>query len=103
MKGIKIQKFSTFLFSISFVENITRYLLSAFICLVEAIDILLLESISKEALQKASLLLKKFHVQLRSLYGEQYQIFNAHNILHLVFCVKNLGSLFVMVIFLFQL
>ena len=44
-------------------------------------------------MQKASLLLKKFHVQLRSLYGEQYQTFNAHSLLHLVFCVKNLGPL----------
>ena len=64
-----------------------------FLCLVEAIHILLSESISKEALQKASLLLKKFYVQLRSLYGEQYQAFNAHNILHLVFYIKNLGPL----------
>ena len=64
-----------------------------FLCLVEATHIFLSESISKEALQKASLLLKKFHVQLRSLYGEQYQTFDAHNILHLVFCIKNLGPL----------
>ena len=64
-----------------------------FLCLVEPIHILLSESISKEALQKASLLLKKINVQLRSLYGEQYQTFNAYNILHLVFCVKNFGPL----------
>ena len=42
-----------------------------FLCLVEPMHILLSESISKEALQKASLLLKKINVQLRSLYGEQ--------------------------------
>ena len=39
------------------------------------------------------MLLKNFHVQLRSLYGEHYQTFNAHSILRLVFCVKNLGPL----------
>ena len=39
------------------------------------------------------MLLKKFHVQLRSLYREQYQTFNAHSILHLVFCIKNLDLL----------
>ena len=59
-----------------------------FLCLVEAIHILLSESI-----QKALFLFKKFHVQLRSPYGEQYQTFNAHSILPLVFCIKNLGLL----------
>ena len=45
----------------------------------------------KRLLQKASLLLKKFHVQLRSLYGEQYQTFNAHNLLHLCFASRILA------------
>ena len=49
---------------------------------------LLSESISRETLQKASLLI---HVQLIH-YGEQYQTFNAH-MLHLAFCIKNIGLL----------
>ena len=35
---------------------------------------------------------KKNHVQLRRLYGEQYQTFNADDKLHLLLCVENLGS-----------
>ena len=50
MKGIKILKFSTFLFSTSLVKTLPDIYYQLFLYLVEAIHILLEESISKEAL-----------------------------------------------------
>ena len=64
-------------------EHCQIFTINIFLYLVEAIHILLSESISKEAFQKGII----------AFYGEQYQTFNAYSILHLVFCVRNIGLL----------
>ena len=64
-----------------------------FLLLVEAVFILLQDSISSEQLSKSATLLQHFCLRVESLYGGRYQTFNVHCLLHLVSCVENLGPL----------
>ena len=91
MESTRIQKCSTFLFSTSFVENITRYLLSAFFMLSRSHKYFAFRINIKRGFVKGTIAFKKISCVARSLYGEQYQTFIAHSILHLVFCVTNLA------------
>lgn len=62
-----------------------------FLLLVDAVFILLQDSISPEQLTKSASLLHHFCLKMESLYGKRYETFNVHCLLHLVPCVENLG------------
>ena len=73
-----------------------------YILLVEAIFLLLKQSITVPDLQHSSLLLKKFYILTRRLYGERYYTYNMHNLVHLVDCVKDLGPLWTFSCFFYE-
>lgn len=64
-----------------------------YILLVEAIYLLLQDSISPSQVKKANSLLKHFCLKLGDLYGPRYSTFNAHCLLHLTDIVYDLGPL----------
>ena len=64
-----------------------------FLLLVDAVFVLLQDSISPEQLSKSARMLKHFCLRVESLYGKRYETFNVHCLLHLVPCVENLGPL----------
>lgn len=64
-----------------------------FLLLVDAVFILLQDSISPDQLSKSVSLLNHFCLRVESLYGKRYETFNVHCLLHLVTCVENLGPL----------
>ena len=64
-----------------------------YMLLTEAVFILLNDTISKEDLKRASVLIKTFCIQMRSLYGARYQTYNVHNLIHIVLTVFDLGNL----------
>lgn len=64
-----------------------------YILLVEAIYLLLQDSITPSQIKKANSLLKHFCLKLGVLYGPRYRTFNAHCLLHLTDRVCDLGPL----------
>lgn len=64
-----------------------------FILFVEAIWLLDQQSVSLNALQKASKLLRHFCLRIESFYGSRYETMNIHCLLHLTDCVRNIGPL----------
>ncbi|XP_066925533.1 uncharacterized protein [Clytia hemisphaerica] len=64
-----------------------------YILLVESIFLLLKESISPIDLQNADKMLRHFCCRIPRLYGYRYQTYNMHNLLHMVFSVKQHGPL----------
>ena len=73
-----------------------------YLLLVEAIYILLKQSIAFSELVKASKLLKHFCLRIEELYGCRYETYNAHGLLHLVERVKDLGPLWANSCFCFE-
>uniref|UniRef100_A0A7M5V8Y5 Uncharacterized protein n=1 Tax=Clytia hemisphaerica TaxID=252671 RepID=A0A7M5V8Y5_9CNID len=61
--------------------------------LVKALYLLLQDSISESDLLCSSLLLKQFCMQIERLYGERYNSYNSHNLLHMTKSVRQLGPL----------
>lgn len=61
--------------------------------LVEAIYLLLKESISKIDIKKSRSFLIQFCLKIGRLYGQRYQTYNLHNLLHLTRSVDLLGPL----------
>ena len=64
-----------------------------YILLVEAIYLLLQDSISISDLKKAASLLKHFCIKIKSLYAPRYETYNVHCLLHLADRVFDLGPL----------
>eukprot|EP00111_Clytia_hemisphaerica_P016517 TCONS_00048979-protein len=62
-------------------------------CLVQGIFLLLQDCISLEDLKTSSNLLLRFCMQIERLYGERYNTYNVHNLLHMGNSVKQLGPL----------
>lgn len=54
-----------------------------YVLLVQAMYLLLLDSISLTDVKKARKMIKAFCVQIEGLYGARYQTFNVHSLLHL--------------------
>ena len=73
-----------------------------YILLVEAIYLLLQDSISLDDLTKAAALLKHFCVRMKELYAERYETFNVHCLLHLTERVFDLGPLWTHSCFCFE-
>lgn len=73
-----------------------------YLLLVEAIYILLQDSISMIDLSKASKLLKHFCIRIEELYGRRYETYNVHGLLHLVDRVNDLGPLWTHSCFCFE-
>lgn len=73
-----------------------------YILLVEAIFLLLQESISPEDLVKALALLKHFCLKIKLLYEPRYETFNVHCLLHLTERVYDLGPLWAQLCFCFE-
>lgn len=73
-----------------------------FMLLVQAIYILLKESISPEDLTKASLLLEHFCLRAKRMYDERIETFNLHQLLHLPKSVQNNGPLWAFSCFFFE-
>lgn len=64
-----------------------------FLLLVDAVWLLNQECISQSNLAKSRRLFKHFCLEMDGLYGERYETFNVHCLLHLTKCVENLGPL----------
>ena len=64
-----------------------------FVLLVEAVYLLLQDSISQDDLKKASVLLKHFCINMAAIYGKRYETSNIHMLVHLVEKVRDLGPL----------
>ena len=64
-----------------------------FLLLVESIWLMNRSSISIKDLKKSKALLLHFCMQVEGLYGNRYETFNVHCLLHLTRCVKCLGPL----------
>lgn len=77
--------------------------LKHFSTLVEATYILLGEGISNEDLERADLLLTVFVKSSEGLYGQNFMGLNVHSLLHLVTCVKKMGTSLGMVMFLLRI
>lgn len=73
-----------------------------YILLVEAIYLLLQESISPIDIRKASALLKHFCIRIKELYAARYETYNVHCLLHLTERVKDLGPLWTHSCFCFE-
>ena len=73
-----------------------------YILLVEAIYLLLQDSISPSDIVKASALLKHFCIRIKELYAVRYETFNAHCLLHLTERVIDLGPLWTHSCFCFE-
>ena len=78
-------------------EYFNHYLL-----LAESIFLLLQHSISPSDVKRASSLLKRFYVMIRALYGERYQTYNMHNLIHMPDCVADLGPLWTFSCFFYE-
>lgn len=61
--------------------------------LVDAIFLLLQDSISPSDINKSSSLLVHFCTRMEALYGRRYETYNVHMLLHLPDCVRQLGPL----------
>lgn len=59
--------------------------------LVNAIFLLLQDSISQSDIEKSSSLLLHFCTRMEALYGRRYETYNVHMLLHLPDCVRKLG------------
>lgn len=93
---LKASELRTFLlfYSIPCLYNILPdAYLQHLILLVQAIYLLLQDSISQSELKKASSLLKHFCLKIGYLYGPRYETYNVHCLLHLTDRVKDLGPL----------
>lgn len=64
-----------------------------YMLLVQSIHILLRDCITDEMVQQSKELLRHFCLRLVWLYGERTAKYNFHQLLHLPFCVENLGPL----------
>ncbi|XP_044167373.1 uncharacterized protein LOC122951430 [Acropora millepora] len=73
-----------------------------YILLVEAIYLLLQDSISPRDIIKASSLLKHFCIRIKELYAARYETFNVHCLLHLTERVIDLGPLWTHSCFCFE-
>ena len=73
-----------------------------YILLVEAIYLLLQDSISPNDIIKASALLKHFCIRIKELYAVRYETFNVHCLLHLTERVTDLGPLWTHSCFCFE-
>ncbi|XP_068757460.1 uncharacterized protein [Montipora capricornis] len=73
-----------------------------YILLVEAIYLLLQDSISPSDIIKASSLLKHFCIRIKELYAARYETFNVHCLLHLTERVMDLGPLWTHSCFCFE-
>ena len=67
-----------------------------------AIFLLLKDSISEEDLNQAEKNLETFCKYFQALYPKRYYTLNVHNLLHLVYCVRALGPLYVFSCFPFE-
>ena len=61
--------------------------------LVNAIFLLLQDSISPNDIERSSLMLMHFCARMETLYEKRYETYNVHMLLHLPDCVRNLGPL----------
>lgn len=61
--------------------------------LVNAIFLLLQDSISPSDIERSSSMLLHFCTRMEALYGKRYETYNVHMLLHLPDCVRNLGPL----------
>lgn len=73
-----------------------------FLLLAEAIWLLNQSSISPQCLEKAGNILRHFCLRIEALYGNRYQTFNVHCLLHLQDCVQNIGPLWACSCFWFE-
>lgn len=73
-----------------------------YILLVEAVYLLLQESISLNDVKKASALLKHFCLKIGELYGPRYETYNAHCLLHMTERVCDMGPLWTHSCFAFE-
>lgn len=73
-----------------------------FMLFVEGVYLLLQSSISRSDLSRAKLLFQKFCAQIDYLYGERYETYNVHCLLHLVQKVEELGPLWSQSCFFFE-
>ena len=73
-----------------------------YILLVDAIYLLLQDSISLDDLKKSSALLKHFCIRIKELYAVRYETFNVHCLLHLTERVFDLGPLWTHSCFCFE-
>ncbi|XP_060564666.1 uncharacterized protein LOC132723884 [Ruditapes philippinarum] len=64
-----------------------------YLLFVESIYLLLQSSISRSDISRAQLLLAKFCAQMDYLYGQRYETYNVHCLLHLTEKVEDLGPL----------
>lgn len=78
-----------------------RYL-QHYILLVEAVYLLLQDSISPSDVRKASALLKHFCIRIKELYAARYETYNVHCLLHLTERVMDLGPLWTHSCFCFE-
>ena len=61
--------------------------------LVDALFLLLQDSISPSDIERSFLMLTHFCARMESLYGRRYETYNVHMLLHLPDCVERLGPL----------
>ena len=73
-----------------------------YLLLVEAIYLLLQDSISPNDITKASALLKHFCIRIKELYAPRYETFNVHCLLHMTERVMDLGPLWTHSCFCFE-
>jgi len=73
-----------------------------YILLVEAVYLLLQESISLNDVKKASALLKHFCLKIGELYGPRYSTYNVHCLLHMTERVCDMGPLWTQSCFAFE-
>lgn len=73
-----------------------------FLLLAEAIWLLNQSSISPQCLEKAGNILRHFCLRIEALYGNHYQTFNVHCLLHLQDCIQNIGPLWACSCFWFE-
>lgn len=73
-----------------------------FLLLADAVWLLNQSSISPQCLEKAGNILRHFCLRIEALYGNRYQTFNVHCLLHLQDCVQNIGPLWVCSCFWFE-
>lgn len=79
----------------------TQYL-NHWLLLVFALYVLLMDNISRQAIQKADLALHKFVIQAATLYGREHISFNVHQLTHLADSVKLWGPLWCISAFTFE-
>lgn len=96
LKQWKASEYRTFLLFYSapiLIDYLPTEYFNHYCLLVKAIYLLLQESISQDDLNKSSNFLKLFCMKIERLYGERYNTYNVHNLLHMTYTVKQLGPL----------